>query len=325
MGLKYKRTLYRATWFTVVVVTISLAIQVYLKKWQSQIDLLVPVQESDTLNTPILTVWDIIKSDGNVSVFAKMVGEFDDIVGGLKVPQAKFTVYAPTNEAFKKEEFEHDLPLFYYQFLVGHHMGPGVYSAEALSTTNTVPTFVNADIFFKYRQRISTQIESGTCSLNRKARLVQPNIVSLPQDGADIPQAAVNGIVHHIDRVLMLPDSTADILRNWPEFSTMRRGLIQSGLAVTINDTSTHVGQTLFVPSDAAFEKLGPKVNKFLFSPWGNRYLEALLKYHVVANRTLFSDVYFQANGKGQIASKEGSEVSDWTPMAQPHRNVVEY
>jgi Fasciclin domain len=109
----------------------------------------------------------------------------------------------------------------------------------------------------------------------------------------------------------MLPDPTSDILRNTPDFSSLRKGLMQTGVDVTINDTSTHVGQTLFAPSNKAFEKLGSKLNRFLFSPWGTRYLKALLKYHVVANRTLFSDIYFQAGGQGQLPLKEGSNVSD--------------
>lgn len=120
----------------------------------------------------------------------------------------------------------------------------------------------------------------------------------------------MNGFVHHIDSVLQLPDSTADILRSWGDFSTLHDGLIQTDVAITINDTSTHNGQTVFAPSNAAFQKLGSKVNKFLFSPWGNRHLKALLKYHIVANHTVFSDVYFQARGQGEIQLREGSRVS---------------
>lgn len=121
----------------------------------------------------------------------------------------------------------------------------------------------------------------------------------------------MNGYVHHIDRVLMLPESTSDLLREDPDFSTFRKGLIQTDVAVAVNDTSSHVGQTVFAPSNTAFKKLGSKVIKFLFSPYGKQYLKALLQYHVVANRTVFTDIYFQANGQGQIPLTEGSTVSN--------------
>jgi uncharacterized surface protein with fasciclin (FAS1) repeats len=43
-----------------------------------------------------------------------------------------------------------------------------------------------------------------------------------------------------------------------------------------------------------AFKKLGPKINAFLFSKYGEKYLKALLKYHIVANETLYSDAFYK-------------------------------
>jgi uncharacterized surface protein with fasciclin (FAS1) repeats len=121
---------------------------------------------------------------------------------------------------------------------------------------------------------------------------------------------AANGYIHHIDRVLMIPEAVAIILRDTSEFSSFRTGLIQTDLAVVINDTSSHDGQTVFVATNTALQKLGRKINRFLFSPGGNTYLEALLKYHIVTNRTMFSDVHYQAQGEGEITMSEGSAAS---------------
>jgi uncharacterized surface protein with fasciclin (FAS1) repeats len=115
----------------------------------------------------------------------------------------------------------------------------------------------------------------------------------------DLWQKAKNGHLHYIDRVLMMPDSTAYITRNSPEFSLLRKGLDETGLAVVVNDTSTHNGQTFFAPSNVAFKKLGKRINDFLFSAWGKTCLRALLEYHVVANQTLFTNSHFKANGRG--------------------------
>jgi uncharacterized surface protein with fasciclin (FAS1) repeats len=52
------------------------------------------------------------------------------------------------------------------------------------------------------------------------------------------------------------------------------------------------------VPSNKAFEKLGPGANAFLFNTEkGLGYLKALLKYHVVLNETLYSDAYYGKEG----------------------------
>jgi len=71
-------------------------------------------------------------------------------------------------------------------------------------------------------------------------------------------------------------------------------GLAKTGLLKAIEE-APHTGGTLFAPSNFAFKKLGPKINAFLFSKYGEKYLKALLKYHVVANQTLYSDAFYKA------------------------------
>lgn len=90
------------------------------------------------------------------------------------------------------------------------------------------------------------------------------------------------------------------------EFSTLELGLGKTGLIGPINDTSNHVGGTLFAPSNFAFQKLGPKINAFLFSRYGQKYLKALLMYHVVANQTLYSDAYYKAEEVAQTGIPKG-------------------
>lgn len=112
----------------------------------------------------------------------------------------------------------------------------------------------------------------------------------------------------------------AIILRDTPEFSTFRKGLIQSQVAVAINDTSHHDGQTVFVPTNTAFEKLGPQVNRFLFGPEGRAYLQALLQYHIVHNQTMYSNVYYQAHGAGEITLTSGVTASPASSPSRPRR-----
>jgi len=55
-------------------------------------------------------------------------------------------------------------------------------------------------------------------------------------------------------------------------------------------------GGTFFAPTNFAFAKLGPRVNAFLFSEHGLKYLKALLQYHVVPKTTLYSDAVYNYN-----------------------------
>jgi hypothetical protein len=103
------------------------------------------------------TIWDVMKADRNISYFVNLVEDFPDIVLGLTSIGGRFTVLAPTNAAFEKEPLAHDTPDFGYMMLVGYHMGPGSLSQQALMEKNTISSFLNADRFFKYKQRISIQ------------------------------------------------------------------------------------------------------------------------------------------------------------------------
>ncbi len=103
----------------------------------------------------------------------------------------------------------------------------------------------------------------------------------------------------------MTPPPALKIIELLPgEFSTLQLALVKTGLFKEIEE-SPHTGGTLFAPSNTAFKKLGPKINAFLFSKYGEKYLKALLKYHVVANQTLYSDAFYKAKGAEDTADTE--------------------
>lgn len=290
---KKKASLLRALRAVLFLTSLPLITLYIFSKLRSSEESEVPLPDQVSAITPTdhesnLTVWDILSNDASVSRFARIVGELPDIVRGLSAPQAKFTVYAPVNEAFESFYFPPDPPPFFGLFLAGYHMGPGPVPAERLSSAGTVSSFVNGDIFFTYKQRISIQQNGNKITLNHEAEY-------LPTGSS--PSKAVNGYVHRIGGVLGLPNSTAHVLRTRPQLSKLREGLACTKLAESIYDTNAHISQTLFAPTDAAFDRLGKRATKFLFSRWGRPYLRTLLKYHVVANRTLFSDIYWPHNG----------------------------
>lgn len=75
---------------------------------------------------------------------------------------------------------------------------------------------------------------------------------------------------------------------------------------------SASQGGTFFAPSNGAFRSLGPHITAFLFSAAGEKYLRALLEYHIVRNQTLYSDVLYTKNGeiKPLLVSPSASPVS---------------
>lgn len=109
-------------------------------------------------------------------------------------------------------------------------------------------------------------------------------------------QFGTNGVIHGVDSLLVPPPNSVDIITFLPgEFSTLELALRKTGLIDKLNDTTQHTGGTIFAPSNFAFQLLGNRVNAFLFSSYGLKYLEALLKYHVVPNQTLYSDAFYKA------------------------------
>ena len=89
------------------------------------------------------------------------------------------------------------------------------------------------------------------------------------------------------------------------EFSTLQLGLEKTGLFDAIKD-SEHEGGTLFAPSNWAFQKLGPKINAFLFSKYGEKYLKPLLEYHIAPEQTLYSDAFYKGKKEDDEMQVEG-------------------
>lgn len=179
-----------------IVVTVALGVQWILRSWSNNVAYIHSPLDSDIApaSPSDATVWELVKNDSRVSKFVGVVEEFQNIVSGLNAEKASFTFFVPTNEAFEREDFAWDLPSFYWLYLVGYHMGPGGFSRKDFSShTTTIPSFVFADVFDTYRQRISTQRLKGGrgYSLNHGARPAAPEMVSLRKDPIPTPPAQV--------------------------------------------------------------------------------------------------------------------------------------
>lgn len=254
------------------------------------------------------TIYQLISESKYTTKLAKLIEDDDDLVSLLNSTKANYTVFAPTDNAFKKIPKHGEKPSEeIIKKVLRYHVIPGHYSVGDVLFSRTVPTILNEASLGDEPQRIAARISLRGAILNFYSRIVAFNI------------GANNGLIHAIDSILIPPPKTLKILSLLPsEFSTLLLGLGKTGLLTTLKDTP-HVGGTFFAPSNFAFKKLGPKINAFLFSKFGEKYLAALLKYHVVANETLYQKAFY--NGTAKTSQELGP--SEVPPPPMPEEEVA--
>lgn len=234
----------------------------------------------------ILTLHQLINESKYTTKLAKLINEYDDLVELLNGTKANYTVFAPTDKAFEKipkhakkpsKEFIKDILLY--------HVSDGFYPAGRVLHSYTIPTLYNSSTNLGHAQRLTVRVSLKGPNINWYSRLVALNIFG------------TNGVIHGLDSLLVPPPSVASIINLLPgEFSTLELGLAKTGLFDKINSTDyPHSGGTFFAPSNFAFRKLGERANAFLFSKYGEKYLKALLEYHIVVNQTLYTDAFYDA------------------------------
>lgn len=243
------------------------------------------------------TVYELISHSKYTTKLAELINTQPELVELLNSTKANFTVFAPIDEAFSKIPDHHKKPSDeIIKKVLSYHVSADFYPAGRILVSRTVPTLLDGTYLSAdpedTPQRISTNIGLRGLTLNFYSRVVAVDIFGS------------NGVIHGIDSLLIPPPRIARIISLLPsEFSTLELALYKTGLFDVLNSTSNHLGSTVFAPSNFAFRKLGPKINAFLFSEYGRKYLKAILEYHVVANQTLYSDAYY---GGGDSETKDG-------------------
>ncbi|KAF1989219.1 FAS1 domain-containing protein, partial [Aulographum hederae CBS 113979] len=251
---------------------------------------------------PNMTIYELISKSKYTTKLAKLIEDDEDLIKVLNSTSSNHTIFAPTDAAFEKiPDHAHKPSKEIIKKVLLYHIAPGLYPAGRVLHSYTIPTLFESPHLGQdpLPQRLSVKFGLKGLTLNFYSRIVAVNIVP------------TNGIIHGVDSILIPPPPTLHILNFLPtEFSTLLLGLGETGLIKSLNETAK-AGGTFFAPSNLAFKKLGPKINGFLFSPFGRKYLKALLEYHVVLNQTLYSDAYYDAKGKivDTISEESANEV----------------
>lgn len=196
----------------------------------------------------------------------------------------------PLDEAFEHIPDHGDKPSKeFMESALLYHIGLGNLPAVKLLKANTVPTAYVEKFLGGEPQRLRTGVGLGGLKLNFYSKVV----------AADFK--AKNGIIHGIREILIPPPMVGRELTLFPgEFSTLLLAYEKTNFVDFIHNVKM-VGSTVFAPSNKAFQKLGPRANAFLFNTeTGLGYLKALLKYHIVANATLYTDAFYDETDAAQ-------------------------
>ena len=235
---------------------------------------------------PPPTIFDIIKEspDHTILETAIIAAELDVPLSG----EGPFTVFAPTDDAFSvlpQETLDALLadPSGDLTTILLYHASDGVIASGDL-TDRLIGTSLNG---FDY-------------------------LITIPSTGAFVNNAMItvtdlegtNGLVHVIDAILV-PNTTASVIANSPDFSILANSLFASGLINNLNDLEST--NTLFAPSNAAFANLPEDILQTLVDDPEGKLTNALL-YHVTGGRTFADEL-----SNGQVLTTLLGEAAEIT------------
>lgn len=204
--------------------------------------------------------------------------------------QKQFTVFVPTDSAFQKLEgvFELSRAELLGEILE-YHVLPERYTYKDLRGLRTAKTVLEEGGGGGELRRQRLRIAEGSSGLevNFYARV-------LASESRETGDGAI--VVHFIDEVL-IPPPRWDVFVGAavPEetLGTFGKVMKRSGVGERVLSQQWRgSGITVFAPSNEAWDKLGEEAMDFLFSSReGARFLEALVRYHFVAE-VVYTDFF---------------------------------
>ncbi len=242
------------------------------------------------------TIVDVAVANGSFTTLVAAL-EAADLVDALSDPEANYTVFAPTDEAFALlgEEAIGKLleqPDVLADILTYHVLDTEVNAEAAIGIASSAD---NAPV-------TTLNMDNVGLSLNGLELLVNTSTVIMPDVEAS------NGVIHVIDAVLMPPadmtdttDSIVDVVVGSDDFDTLEAALIEADLVSTLANTDTKF--TVFAPTDDAFALIDEKTLNALLAD--KDALSAVLLQHVVADAEVDSVTAYTLNGKQAKTASE--------------------
>ena len=255
---------------------------------------------TDTKKIPV-NLYDFLATKPNTSEFIRLVDQVPQIKHLLQNKDYSSTVWVPSNTVLQQlsnEVSDEDVLA-----LLQRHISPSFLPIYFLLTAPTIDTLFYPDRL-NGAQRITVRPSLNGLRVNSHATVIE-------QD-----HLVANGLVHVIDQVLPPRPTIAALLAALPssEFDLFQSAVKQSGAIQNILQIESRRGGTVFIPTNEAFRKLPEDVLTYLFSDEGAASLQTLLRYHVIANQSLYSNrLYDQDSASEQFIQ---------TPEATPDHTI---
>ncbi|KEY72997.1 hypothetical protein S7711_04661 [Stachybotrys chartarum IBT 7711] len=263
---------------------------------------------------PEQTIYQVISDSKYTTKFAKIVDHHPDVVKLLNSTDAgNYTLFVPLDSAFEHIPEHHKKPSDdFVEALLLYHVALGNYPAGRVLHSHTIPTALNESFLGGDAQRLRVRLGLRGVKLNFYSSLVATDF------------ATKNGLVHAIGDILVPPPFAGREISLFPQyFSTLLLAWEKTDFGKFVHGVKT-TGTTVFAPSNEAFSRLGTRANAFLFNTeTGLKYLNAILKYHVTANATLYSDAYYDhTSDEDAVNSASGTHYELTTLLHDLHLGV---
>jgi uncharacterized surface protein with fasciclin (FAS1) repeats len=231
-------------------------------------------------------------------------GSFKTLVAAVKAAglvetlkgEGPFTVFAPTDEAFKKlpagtvETLLKPENLKKLQGILTYHVVSGSVMAADVVKLDSAKTVQGQDVMI--------EVVDGGVMING-AKVVTADI------------KCSNGVIHVIDSVILPPAKKADIVDtavSADDFNTLVAAVKAAGLVETLKSEGPF---TVFAPTDKAFSKIPAATLKELLKPENKKKLAGILTYHVVPGKVMAADVVKLTSAKTANGQEITIKVSD--------------
>lgn len=252
------------------------------------------------LPAPPMSVVDVARDNGNFDTLVAAL-EATGLDATLDDPEASFTVFAPTDDAFAAlgqdtidallADTETLSDILLYHVISGSE----ILAADAIAVAQAEDSLV----------QMANGDNTGL-SLDGETLLVNTSSVTSANVMAD------NGVIHVIDKVLMPPaekgtptDNIVETAINAGNFTTLVEALQAAGLDSTLaNENETF---TVFAPTDAAFDKIDDATLNALIADVPA--LTQVLLQHVIVGAEVDSVTAFTLNGTS-VNTESGEDVT---------------
>ena len=223
--------------------------------------LLCIVIHAAVFHADIPNAYDALHQDSRFTLFLAEINKYEELVSILKSETGYRTVLAPTNDAMKGLQVSLETLLYHISALAIPELTPMIIpSMLQLSSLNYHYQMIKVISFENF-------IYVGSDS--SKSKVLEHRV------------SFHSGFVYPIDRLLKLPtDIKTELIfiSGTSSVSTFLAALEYTNLTKIIRNMSAI---TVLAPNNKAFEELGPRMLRFLFSPVGKLILRTILKYHI--------------------------------------------